>query len=69
MILSWNVKSEIHQETCSLTTLSLPILCELYSELRMNAKNMPIVIESNHWKEHPKELLELLSNRLGNIKF
>lgn len=67
MIISWNVKANIHNETCSLTTLSLPILCDLYSELRSFAINKPIVIESNRLKDYSKDILMLLCNSIGKI--
>ena len=65
MILSWDVKTEVHQEPCSLHTLSLVMMCELYSELRARASRSPIVICSEQLRDRPAYTLEQLCASLG----
>jgi hypothetical protein len=68
MITSWGKKNDIHQEGCTLETMGLPLLCDLYSDLRANAANKPIVIDSDLLKASPREMLTLLCARL-DIEF
>jgi len=67
MILSWKVKADVHQEACSLHSLSLVVLCELYSELRTHASRSPVVIRSDQLRERPTYTLQLLCESLGEI--
>ena len=63
MIISWGVKTHVHQEECTLQTLSLPDMLQMYSELKNNGLD-PTVIDSNLLRLHPKEILGELCHRL-----
>lgn len=65
MIMSWGVKSEVHQEECSLETMGLPTLVDLYSHLRKNTGVAPVVVDSNMLKENPRAILSELCASLG----
>lgn len=64
MILAWERKAEVHKEDCSLETLGLPIMCELYSDIRRNTQEDPIVVDSDLLKQYPREVLTELCNKL-----
>lgn len=68
MILSWEVKSSVHQEECSLETMGLPILVDLYASIRKNTGVAPLVVDSNMLKENPRAMLQTLCAAL-NIPF
>ncbi len=68
MIFAWNKVSDVHQEECSLDTLSLPLLTSLYSKIRRNTGTEPIVVDSNLLASHPRETLTELCLSL-NIPF
>lgn len=65
MIMSWGVKTEVHQEDCSLETMGLPTLVDLYSTIRKNTGVAPSVVDSNMLKEDPRAILTELCNALG----
>jgi hypothetical protein len=65
MILSWEVKSSVHQEECSLETMGLPVLVDLYSSIRKNTGLAPLVVDSNMLKENPRGMLTALCAALG----
>lgn len=65
MILSWNVKSAVHQEECSLETMGLATLVDLFTSIRKNTGRTPTVVDSNMLKENPKEILSELCAELG----
>lgn len=65
MILSWEVKSSVHQEECSLETMGMPTLVDLYSSLRKHTGQAPVVVDSNMLKENPKGILTALCSALG----
>jgi hypothetical protein len=65
MITSWSKKTEVHQEGCTLDAMCLPQLADLYSDLRCNAVNKPIVIDSDLLKSHPQEMLTALCQSIG----
>lgn len=65
MILSWDVKSAVHQEECSLDTMGLPILVDLFTNIRKNTGRTPTVVDSNMLKENPTEILAGLCAELG----
>jgi Sulfotransferase domain len=56
MILSWGLKTHVHQEECTLDTLSLPDMVQMHSELNNKGFN-PIVVDSNLLRKYPKEIL------------
>lgn len=60
MIMSWEVKASVHQEECSLETMGLPILTDLYSSIRKNTGQAPLVVDSNMLAENPREMLKTL---------
>ena len=64
MIISWGVKNHVHQEECTLSTLSLPDMLQIYSELK-NKDVESLVVDSNLLRIHPKEILQELCYRLG----
>ncbi len=64
MILGWERKSEVHQEPCSLGTMSLPLMVELFSDIRRVVKQDPIVIDADLLQKYPKMILTLLCNKL-----
>jgi hypothetical protein len=65
MITSWSKKNDVHQEGCTLDSMCLPLLADLYSDLRCNAVNKPIVIDSDLLKSHPREILTALCQDVG----
>jgi protein-lysine N-methyltransferase EEF2KMT len=65
MILSWGEKGSVHQETCSLNTMGLPTLVQIFSDVRQHTKNLPIVIDSDMLRQSPREVLSLLCARIG----
>ena len=64
MILSWDVKSDIHQEECSLETMGLPVLVDLFSSIRKNTGITPLVVDSNMLKSKPREVLSAICTSL-----
>jgi hypothetical protein len=64
MILSWGVKSAVHQEECSLETMGLPTLVDLYSSIRKNTGQAPLVVDSNMLKQNPRDILTTLCGAL-----
>jgi Sulfotransferase domain len=64
MIISWGSKTHVHQEECTLQTLSLPGMLQMFSELKNNGLD-PIVVDSNLLRLHPKEILGELCHRLA----
>lgn len=64
MILAWNKVSDVHQEECSLDTMSLPNLLSFYSKIRKMTGSAPIVIDSNILKVYPRETLSELCGSL-----
>lgn len=64
MILGWERKTDIHQEPCSLETMGLPIMAELFSDIRRVTKGDPIVVDSDLLQKHPKEVLTVLCSKL-----
>jgi hypothetical protein len=65
MIASWEVKSEIHHEECTLSTMSLPFMCELFSDIRQKTGICPLVVDSTILKTKPRDTLMQLSSSLG----
>jgi hypothetical protein len=65
MIFGWERKADVHQEPCSLETMSLPIMVELYSDIRRMTKEDPIVMDSDLLQRYPRETLTILCNKLG----
>jgi len=65
MIMSWGVKSEVHQEECSLDTMGLHTLVDLYSSLRRHTGVTPVVVDSNMLRENPRDILTELCAALG----
>jgi hypothetical protein len=65
MIMSWGVKSDVHQEECSLETMGMPTLVDLYSSIRKNTGVTPVVVDSNMLRETPREILTELCASLG----
>eukprot|EP01034_Spumella_vulgaris_P029267 gene29267-36288_t len=68
MISAWNKVSDVHQEECTLDTMSLPQLTSLYSKIRAATGQEPIVLDSNLLASHPRETLTELCLLL-NIPF
>lgn len=64
MICSWDVKSGVHSEGCSLDATSLPLMLKLFSDLRSGGE-APIVVDSSILKAHPKVMLQHLCMLLG----
>ena len=65
MILSWSDKNTIHQEKCTLESLSLPLMMKLFSEFKEDSINKPIVIESKLLKSSSRDILIEVCSRLG----
>lgn len=64
MITSWGKRKDIHQEGCTLDNMCFLQLCELFSDLRMNAAHKPIVLDSDALKLAPEKIIRLLSASL-----
>lgn len=64
MIMSWEVKSSVHQEECSLDSMGLPLMVDLFSNIRKYTGKKPIIVDSNMLKENPKLILTELCNAL-----
>lgn len=64
LIPAWDRKNSVHQELCSLETIGLPAMCEMYSYLRQHLVPT-IVVDANLLKAHPKEILSNLCILLG----
>jgi protein-lysine N-methyltransferase EEF2KMT len=64
MIMSWEVKSGVHKEECTLDSLGLPVLVDLYSSIRKNTGVAPFVVDSNMLKENPEPILKELCESL-----
>ena len=65
MIMSWDVKAGVHREECTLDSMGLPVLVDLYSSIRRNTGVAPTVVDSNMLKEQPREILTYLCSALG----
>ncbi len=76
MIQSWGVKHEKHQEGCHLEATSLPRMVQLFSDLRRRIASsvgtgegsggrMPVVLDSDILKHHPRQALMQLCHELG----
>ena len=64
MIHGWERKAAIHKEACSLETMCLPIMVELFSDIRRVTKNEPLVVDSDLLKKYPREILTILCKQL-----
>ncbi len=65
MISAWNRNTDVHHEECTLDTLSLPMLCQMYSKIRRVSGQDPIVVNSESLKTHPREILTELCEALN----
>ena len=65
MIKSWDDRLEIHKEKCTLDSMSLPLLVQMYSLIRETTNKTPIVIDSSLLKTYPREVLSMLCYELG----
>lgn len=63
-ILSWEDKASVHQEQCSLATLGLLYLINLYSEIKSSTGISPIVLDSDLLQQYPSEIIKELCERL-----
>lgn len=66
MISSWQKKATVHDEPCSLRTMGLPTLVDIYSELRRmsSKKTIPIVVDSTLLSKNPRGVIFELCERL-----
>eukprot|EP01038_Epipyxis_sp_PR26KG_P007356 gene7356-10026_t len=65
MIQAWDIKIDVHKENCSLDSLGLLLMLSLFSDLRSNMSEEPIVVDSNMLKENPSDILPLLCAKLS----
>lgn len=65
MIDGWQRKFDVHREACSLETLGLPLMCELFSEIRRNCKFPPIVVDADLLQKYPRDVLMILCGKLA----
>mmetsp|Transcript_10578 Transcript_10578/g.17246 ORF Transcript_10578/g.17246 Transcript_10578/m.17246 type:complete len:670 (-) Transcript_10578:128-2137(-) len=67
MIMSWGEKSSVHQDTeeCSLESMGLPVLVDLYSCIRRHTGVTPVVADSNMLRDEPEAVLRSLCDRLS----
>lgn len=65
MISSWTVKGEVHGVPSSLHSLGLPHLLQIFSETRQATGKIPIVIDSDILRQHPREVLTEVCRRVG----
>lgn len=65
MIKSWDDRHEIHKERCTLDSMSLPLLIQMYSFVRDTTKKNPLVVDSSLLKTYPREILSILCHELG----
>ena len=66
MISSWEKKSQVHDEPCSLRTIGLPTLVDIFSQLRHRSggKRAPTVVDSTLLSKDPRGMLTTLCQRL-----
>ena len=65
MITSWNKKTEIHHESCTLENMGFLHLAELFSDLRQHAVHKPVVLDSDWLAQSPEIALQLLCSSLN----
>ena len=66
MITSWEKKLQVHDEPCSLRTIGLPTLVDIFSQLRQRSgrKAAPVVVDSAVLSKDPRGTLVALCEQL-----
>ncbi len=64
MITGWNKMKDLHEEECTLETMSLPYMCQMFSKIRRLSGSDPLVVDSDLLKAHPRAILTELCGAL-----